>query len=144
MLGGRNPGLGLAILRIMLGLIFVMHGWPKLAGGIDGLAALLESFGIPLPFIVASGIAVLEIVGGACLIIGWFVTPFALFLAAHMVNGIFLVHLSNGFYVVGPGQGGYEFNLLLVASLLTLVLAGSGIATIRSMFANDIEVIIDP
>ena len=144
MLGGRNPGFGLAILRITLGFIFIMHGWPKLAGGIDGLAALLESFGIPLPVIVASGIAVLETVGGACLIIGWSVTPLALLLAVHMVNGIFLVHLSNGFYVVGPGQGGYEFNLLLTAGLLTLVLAGSGIATIRSIFAKDIEVVIDP
>ena len=144
MLGGRNPGFGLAILRITLGFIFIMHGWPKLAGGIDGLVAMLESFGVPLPFIVASGIAVLETVGGACLIIGWSVTPFALLLAIHMVNGIFLVHLSNGFYVVGPGQGGYEFNLLLTAGLLTLVLAGSGIATIRSIFAQDIEVVIDP
>lgn len=143
MLGGRNPGLGLAILRLTMGFIFVMHGWPKLAGGIDGLAALIESFGIPLAFVVASGIAVLETVGGACLLIGWFVTPVALLLAAHMVAGIFLVHLPNGFFVVGPGQGGYEFNLLLIAGLLTLVLAGSGIATIRSIFAKDIEVIID-
>ncbi|MXW66674.1 MAG: DoxX family protein [Gemmatimonadales bacterium] len=143
MLGGRNPGLGLAILRVAVGLIFVMHGWPKLAGGIEGTAAFLGSLGVPLSAIGAWGIALAETLGGACLIAGLFVTPFALLLAAHMLAGIFLVHLANGFYVVGPGQGGYEFNLLLIAALLTLVLAGSGIATLKSLFTSDVEVVID-
>ena len=143
MLGGRNPGLGLAILRITIGLIFIMHGWPKIDGGLAGTSALLESLGIPFPVVVAWGIALLEVVGGACLIVGWFVTPAALLLAAHMLAGIFLVHLANGFYVVGPGQGGFEFNLLLIAGLITLLLAGSGIATVKSLFAPEIEVIID-
>ena len=143
MLGGRNPGLGLAILRVVIGLIFVMHGWPKLAGGIEGTAAFLGSLGVPLSGVVAWGIALAETLGGACLAAGLLVTPFALLLAAHMLAGIFLVHLANGFYVVGPGQGGYEFNLLLVAALLTLVLAGSGIATARSLFTSDVEVVID-
>ncbi|MCY3598683.1 MAG: DoxX family protein [Gemmatimonadetes bacterium] len=143
MLGGRNPGLGLAILRVVIGLIFVMHGGPKLAGGIEGTAAFLASLGIPLSGIAAWGIALAETLGGASLIAGLFVTPFALLLAAHMLTGIFLVHLANGFYVVGPGQGGYEFNLLLIAALLTLVLAGSGIATLKSLFENDVEVVID-
>ena len=89
------------------------------------------------------GIALAETLGGACLVAGLLVTPFALLLAAHMLAGIFLVHLANGFYVVGPGQGGYEFNLLLIAALLTLVLAGSGIATARSFFTSDVEVVID-
>ena len=141
MLGGRNPGLGLAILRVVIGLIFVMHGWPKLAGGIEGTAAFLGWLGIPLSGIAAWGIALAETLGGACLVAGLFVTPFALVLAGHMVAGIFLVHLANGFYVVGPGQGGYEFNLLLVAGLLVLVLAGSGIATISSLFQRDMEVL---
>ncbi|MCY3699141.1 MAG: DoxX family protein [Gemmatimonadetes bacterium] len=143
MLGGRNPGLGLAILRVVIGLIFVMHGVPKLAGGIADTAAFLGSLGIPLRGIAAWGIALAETLGGACLIAGLFVTPFALLLTAHMLAGIFLVHLANGFYVVGPGQGGYEFNLLLIAALLTLVLAGSGIATARSLFTSDVEVVID-
>ena len=143
MLGGRNPGLGLALLRVVTGLIFLMHGGPKLAGGIEGAAALLGSLGIPLSGVAAWGVALAETLGGACLIAGLFVTPFALLLAGHMLAGIFLVHLANGFYVVGPGQGGYEFNLLLIAALLTLVLAGSGIATVRTPFTKDIEAVID-
>ncbi len=143
MLGGRNPGLGLAILRVVTGLIFVMHGGPKLAGGIEGTAAFLGSLGIPFSGIMAWGIALAETLGGACLIAGLLVTPLALLLAAHMLAGIFLVHLPNGFYVVGPGRGGYEFNLLLIAALLTIVLAGSGIATIKSRFVRDVEVVLD-
>ena len=141
MLGGRNPGLGLFILRVVIGLIFVMHGWPKLAGGIPDTATFLGSLGVPLAGVAAWGIALLETLGGACLIIGVFVTPVALLLAAHMLAGIFLVHLANGFYVVGPGQGGIEFNLLLVAGMLVLLLAGSGIAALESRFQKDMHVL---
>ncbi|WP_419167763.1 DoxX family protein [Candidatus Palauibacter sp.] len=141
MLGGRKPGLGLFILRVVIGLIFVMHGWPKLAGGIPDTAAFLGSLGVPLSAVAAWGIALLETAGGACLVVGLFVTPVALLLVAHMLAGIFLVHLANGFYVVGPGQGGIEFNLLLVAGLLTLLFAGSGIATLASRFQRDMQVI---
>lgn len=48
-----------------------------------------------------------------------------------MATGIALVHAPNGFYVIGPGQGGYEFNLLLIAVLLTLILAGPGVWALR-------------
>ncbi|WP_419162851.1 DoxX family protein [Candidatus Palauibacter sp.] len=140
MLGGRNPGLGLAILRVILGLIFLLHGWPKLAGGIEGTSAFLGSLGVPLPLVAAWGLSLLETVGGALLIVGLFVTPVALLLIAHMLAGIFLVHLPNGFYVIGRGQGGIEFNLLLIAGLLTLLLTGSGIATLASRFQKDIQV----
>lgn len=141
MLGGRNPGLGLFILRVVIGFIFVMHGWPKLAGGIPDTAAFLGSLGVPLAGVAAWGIALLETLGGASLIVGLFVAPAALLLAAHMLAGIFLVHLANGFYVVGPGQGGIEFNLLLVAGLLVLLLAGSGIATLASRVQEEMHVI---
>ena len=57
-----------------------------------------------------------------------------------MTAGIFLIHLQNGFYVIGPGQGGVEFNLLLIAALLTVLFAGPGFGTLQSRLQRDITV----
>ena len=138
MLGALNPGLGLAVLRVVLGVIFLMHGWPKLAGGIGETAGFLGSLGVPLPIVAAWALALLETVGGLLLIVGYLVTPVAVLLTLHMTAGIFLVHLPNGFFVIGPGQNGVEFNLLLISALLTVLFAGPGFGTLQSRFQKDI------
>jgi putative oxidoreductase len=130
---GVNPDLGLAILRVVLGVIFIAHGAPSLFGGMDGTAAFLASLGIPLPLFAAWAVRLLEFVGGICLVAGFLVTPVALLLAVEMMAGVVLVHAARGFYVIGAqANGGIEFNLLLVASLLMLVFGGPGLAAIDS------------
>jgi len=133
-----NPGLGLGILRIVLGIVFVAHGWGKLFGGIGDTAGFLASLGIPLPTLAAWGVALLETGGGALLILGLFVTPAAGLLVLHMVTGIFLVHLPSGFFVIGPGSGGYEFNLVLSAALLALIMAGPGSWALQDRMQKDV------
>lgn len=135
---GWNPGLGLALLRIVVGIVFIAHGWPKLAGGMEGTAGYFGSLGIPAAGLAAWFIALLETFGGALLAVGLFVTPLAALFIAHMVTGIFLAHLSYGFYVIGPGAGGYELNLLLAASALTLILAGGGRWALQDRFRKEI------
>lgn len=130
MKNGMNPELGLAILRIVLGVIFIAHGLPKLTGGIEGTAGFFGQLGIPVPLIAAWFIALLETLGGLMLVVGFFVTPVSLLLAAHMLTGIILVHAANGFYVIGPGQGGIEFNLLLAVCALAMVFCGPGLAAL--------------
>ncbi len=128
---GVNPDLGLAILRVVVGVIFIAHGAPKIFGGMEGTAGFFGSLGIPLPIVAAWMISLLEFLGGIALIAGFLVTPVALLLTTHMLIGILLVHAANGFYVVGPeAQGGVEFNLLLGASLLMLVFGGPGLAAL--------------
>jgi len=130
---GVNPDLGLAILRVVLGVIFIAHGAPSVFGGMDGTAAFLGSLGIPLPLLVAWAVRLLEFLGGMCLVVGFLVTPVALLLAVEMMAGMVLVHAARGFYVIGAyANGGIEFNLLLVASLLVLVFAGPGLAAMDS------------
>ena len=135
---GPNPPLGLAILRIVLGVVFVAHGAPKLFGGAAGFAEGLAGLGFPAPMVFAWIGTVLEFGGGLALIAGLFVTPIALLLATEMFLGIVLVHAANGFYVIGPGQGGIEFNLLLIAALLTLVFAGPGAAALGGRRGGDL------
>lgn len=127
-----NPGLGQMILRIVIGVIFVAHGASKLfgEGGPGGLAGFLGSLGVPVPVLAAWLVTILEFVGGMFLIVGLFVLPTVLLLVVHMVMGIVLVHAQNGFYVIGPGQNGVEFNLVLIAGLLSMLLGGPGLATV--------------
>ena len=129
-----NPLLGQMILRIVLGVIFVAHGAAALFGdgGPGGLAGFLGSLGVPVPILAAWLVTLLEFVGGMFLIVGLFVLPTAILLAVHMLMGIILVHAQNGFYVVGPGTNGVEFNLLLIAGLLSLLLGGPGMAAVDS------------
>jgi putative oxidoreductase len=127
---GLNPGLGLAILRVALGVTFIAHGLPKLTGGIEMTAGMFEGLGIPAPVLAAWLVALLETIGGLLLIIGFLVTPTALLLFGHMLLGIVLVHSSNGWYVIERGQGGVEFSVILIASLLMLVFGGSGTASL--------------
>lgn len=130
---GPNPSLGLAILRVVIGVIFVAHGAHKLfETGVPPTAEFLGSLGVPAAAAAAWLVTLLEFVGGLSLIVGFLVTPVSLLFCIHMLTGIVLVHAANGFYVIGPGQGGIEFNLLLIAGLLALILAGPGMAALDS------------
>lgn len=127
----NRTGFSLAFLRVITGIIFIAHGWPKISGGVPDTAAMFGQLGIPAPTAAAWLIALLESVGGLALLLGILVGPVALLLAIHMLTGIVLVHAPIGFYVIGPGQGGMEFNLILIAALVTLALQGPGSWVIR-------------
>lgn len=131
-----NPRLGQMLLRVVLGVIFVAHGALKLFGGVGGTIAFFGQLGIPVPFLAAWLITLLEFVGGMFLIVGLFVVPTAILLTVHMLLGIFLVHAQNGFFVLGAEvPNGMEFNLLLIAGLLSLLLGGSGYMAVDSRMA---------
>lgn len=134
---GLNPELGLAVLRIVLGVIFIAHGYPKIAGGVAGTGEFLGQLGVPLAGFFAWVVTLLEFFGGIALVIGFLVTPVSLLLSFHMLVGIVLVHAPEGFYVIGPGQGGLEFNLLLIAALLSMVLVGPGMAALDTRAGSE-------
>lgn len=126
--GPSRSEIGLTILRATIGFIFVTHGAAKLYGGVGATAAFLAQLGVPAAAPTAWALMVLEVFGGAALVAGFLVRPLAVLFCIHMITGILLVHGAEGWYVVGPGRNGAEFNVLLVAGLLTLLLAGPGAA----------------
>ena len=131
MFRSANAGLGLFLLRVVVGIVFFMHGMGKLVGppfaggGMDGTIGFFTQIGIPMPTIAAWGVGLAETLGGAALIFGAAVPIAALVLAIDMAVAILKVTLSKGF------MGGYEFELTLLAGLLCLFFAGPGILSVR-------------
>jgi len=125
-------------LRLMLGIGFVYHGWLKVFSpdGHQLFAGMLGSLGLPAPGITAWLVAWVEIIGGAALIIGAFVTIVSVVLIIDMLVAMFTVHLHYGFNFInivsmgkqGPvfGMPGAEVNLLYIAGLIALLLSGAG------------------
>lgn len=133
---GRGVDPGLLVLRVVVGFIYVTHGWPKLLDGAVGTADFFVQLGVPVPSVSAWIVTLLEFFGGLALIVGLFVAIVSALLIVHMTLGVFLVHLPMGWYVVGPGQGGAEFNVLLIAALLALILAGPGRPAVDHVLAR--------
>lgn len=130
-MSSSRGALALAFLRFVVGVTYIFHGVPKITAGIEGTAGYLGTLGIPAPLAAAWAIALLETVGGLLLALGILVTPLAVLFILHMLTGIFLVHLPNGWYVIGGGHDGVEFNVLLIAALAVLIFAGPGTAALR-------------
>jgi putative oxidoreductase len=116
--------LALAILRVVLGFIFAVHGWQKYNDiGIAGMQAGFGQMGVPNAEVFAVLVIVLELVGGVLLILGFLSRPIAALLAVEMIGALVLVHAPNGFFV---NENGYELVLILAAAALTIALAGPG------------------
>lgn len=56
-----------------------------------------------------------------CLLLNKFIKPAGLLTIAILVTGIVMVHLKEGWFVVGGGRNGIEFNFLLIFVLLFLM-----------------------
>lgn len=124
--------LGLAVLRVVVGLVFLVHGYQKLfVMGISGTTEFFTQIGAPLPGISAPLVSVLEFGGGIALILGLFTPVIAALLTLDMLGAILLVHLPAGFSVA---EGGYEFVLTLLAASLALALTGPGAYALDAAF----------
>lgn len=116
--------LGLAVLRVVVGVVSVMHGAQKLfTFGIVGTTRAFAQMGAPLPEITAPLVAVLEFAGGAALILGLLTPLVAALLALNMLVATILVHLPAGFFA---SEGGYELTLTLLAASVALAFTGPG------------------
>ncbi|HEU5447498.1 MAG TPA: DoxX family protein [Acidimicrobiia bacterium] len=116
-----NTDVALLILRVVLGIIMIYHGWPKvtdIGGTIEGFSGM----GIPLPALAAIFATVAEVIGGLLMLVGAFTDIAGLLFAIDMAGAIIFVHAKNGF----GGQGGMEFPLALLAMALAIALAGPG------------------
>lgn len=116
----KNQDLGLLILRLAVGIIFVAHGWAKFAD-MSGTIIFFDQLGMPALFAYLT--AAVELLGGLALIIGIYTDLAALLLAAIMA--VALVYVKMATLKLGL-VGGYELDLILLAANLTIMFAGPG------------------
>lgn len=115
----------LSVLRIMSGLLFMQHGTAKLLG-----IPQMQMFAKLQPFSLSWTAGVLELVGGALLVIGLFTRPVAFVLSGLMAFAYFIAHAPRGFYpIVNAG----ELAALYCFVFLYLAAAGGGSWSIDAM-----------
>jgi len=122
-LGAFSP-YALALLRIVVAYLFIQHGTAKLFGvphvpSMDGVQ-LMSLFGAS---------AILELVGGALLLIGLWVRPVAFVLSGEMAVAYFLVHAAQG-NVLTPILNGGEGAVLYCFIFLAMACVGGGAWTL--------------
>jgi putative oxidoreductase len=120
--------LGLLVLRVIVGALFIGHGSQKLFGlfgghGVSGTADFFDQIGLRPSRVHAVFAGVAETTGGLLLALG-LLTPLAtVLLTAVMTAAILTVHLRNGLWVTANG---YEYNLVMIAAVFALAAVGAG------------------
>ena len=127
---------GIALLRVSLGVYYVLHAYYGfLVVGVERLAALNASMGVPLPALSAWAVMLGHLVGGALLIIGLYARLGALMNIPIMAGAVAIVHFDQGFFMHGivtnpktgaAVAGGYEYALFLLLATVVVLFLGSG------------------
>ena len=120
--------LGRLFLRGVVGPLFVGHGTQKLLGwfgghGLEGTSGFFEKLGLRPGRRHATAAGITETAGGALLTLGAATPVAATMISATMLTAIRKVHGPKGPWVT---QGGYEYNLALIALSTALVETGPG------------------
>ena len=115
----------IAILRIIVAIILLTHSLPSIVTGdvnLFGKLYLNEVGFAPFGVALAWTIKLSHIVAALCLILNrWILLP-CLVTIAVLLTGIFMVHLKDGWFVVGGGRNGFEYNVLIIAVICSILL----------------------
>ena len=117
---------GLAILRIVLGIAFVVHGWSKLSGGVGNIAVFFGSIGIPAAGVIAWVVTIVELVGGILLVVGFLSQIAGILIALDMLGVILFAYLLRGAPFIENGAITWEKEAVFAAAAICLALAGPG------------------
>ena len=116
-----QSGLGVSLLRLVLGGIFFKAGAGKLFGwfggiGIAGATEFFQSIGIPFPALNVYFVGTIEFLGGIALLLGLFTRLAAFPFVITMVVAIFTAHRDGDFY----------YPLVLLTGSIALLETGGG------------------
>ncbi|MBC7937056.1 MAG: DoxX family protein [Rhizobacter sp.] len=117
----------LFLLRLAAAIILPMHAIPSITSGpVNGFgneylrAEGFDALGLP----PAWATKLSHIAAAICLLANKFIKPAAIITLVILIAGILMIHGKEGWFVVGGGRNGAEFNFLLVFALLTLMYPG--------------------
>lgn len=113
------------ILRWGVAIILIMHSVPVMFNnGVNDFGTLyLNQVGFnPLGVPLAWAIKLSHVAAAICLILEKYIRWAAIVTILILTSGIVMIHFKEGWFVVGNGRNGMEFNFLLIAALLTIML----------------------
>jgi putative oxidoreductase len=117
-----NPDVALLLLRVVLGIVMLAHGVPKLLH-FSGIVQGFGNMGIPAASLAAVFATIAEAGGGVLMLLGVLTDVAGVLFAIDMLGAIIFVHAAKGF---SAGNGGYEFPLVLLTMALAIALMGPG------------------
>ena len=121
--GSKLESCGLAVLRIVVGVVFAMHGWQKIhVFHLQGVTGMLSHLGFPMPTIFAVILTAVEFLGGILLITGLATRVPAVLLAIEMLVAFITVHMKHGFFA----PAGIELPFTLLGAVICLAISGGG------------------
>jgi len=122
----------LSILRIVVGLLFMEHGTQKIFNFPPRPNAVAYQL-----FTLVPGLAgLLELVGGALIVVGLFTRPVAFLLSGEMAFAYFMSHAPRGFYPIGQGGNAGELAIVYCFIFLYFFLVGAGVWSLDHLWAS--------
>ena len=120
---------GLVPLRLVLGVVFLMHASQKLlVFQVAGTADILHKLGIPLASLAAVLLIVVESAGGVAMLAGFGTRTASALLVVEMCVAIPVARLQGGFFA----PSGFEFEATLLGACATLALLGPGAISVEA------------
>ena len=121
---------GLVPLRVVVGLVFLMHGGQKLfVFGLAGTADIMGKLGIAMPAFAAGIVIAAELLGGLAIISGLYTRWAGAVLTIEMLVAIPVARFAGGFFA----PYGFEFEFTLLGACLTFAALGSGGMSLERM-----------
>ena len=118
----KQQAIALTLIRVIVGVVFMMHGWQKFAQmGHSGVAGYFAQAGIPMASLSAWIVMLLELIGGFLFAFGFLTRLVAAAFTFEMLVAIITMHWKNGFFM----PKGYEFALTLMVISIGFAIAGA-------------------
>ena len=127
---------GLLLLRLAVGAVFVAHGWGDASqpGGAGTNVPNYRDAGIPLPEVTAWFGAYMQLIGGAVILFGALTRPISLGFAVVMAGALIFVHAGEPL-VMGQDGSGSGFAFIMLAASVALLCTGAGRLSVDRAFA---------
>jgi len=116
--------LGKLILRLTVGVLMLMHGLPKITGGVSGIRPMLQGVGLPAELAYAAYIG--EVLAPILVILGFYARIGGLLMAINMAFAIALVHRNDILKLDSSGAWALELQGFFLACSLVVALIGPG------------------
>jgi putative oxidoreductase len=133
-----DMSIGLLIIRLIVGILFIGHGAQKLFGwfggyGPKGTGGFFESIGIKPGVFMAVMAGIIETAGGILFAAGLLTWVGAALIVLTMLIAIIKVHGKNGIWA---SSGGIEYTLVLIAAAVGVALIGAGDYSLDASWLN--------